>query len=184
MQLILLFICLAFTACRSHKALLAENLMLRHQLIVLQRSVGRPQLRPTDRLLWAAGLRRLPNWRKCLVIVQPETVIRWHRMGFLFLMFDVLTDRFLIPTHRGYKVPSCPKVVANEIAPPIEMDTRYVDCAFPFDVPNDLRNRMLWWNRYEHVGVVRQQMPLLHLTSLLSCQSPQHFPQFPTQSSV
>ena len=55
--------------------------MLRHQLIVLQRSVARPKLRPMDRLLWAAGLRRLPNWREFLVIVQPETVIRWHRMG-------------------------------------------------------------------------------------------------------
>jgi putative transposase len=81
-QLVLLVICLAFAAFRSPKALLAENLMLRHQLIVLQRSVGRPQLRPMDRLLWAAGLRRLPNWKKWLVIVRPETVIRWHRMGF------------------------------------------------------------------------------------------------------
>ena len=34
-----------------------------------------------DRLLWAAGLRRLSNWKKCLAIVQPATVIRWHRMG-------------------------------------------------------------------------------------------------------
>jgi len=79
---VLLLICLAFAAFRSHEALLAENLMLRHQLTVLQRSAGRPKLRPTDRLLWAIGLRRLPNWKKCLMIVQPETVIRWHRMGF------------------------------------------------------------------------------------------------------
>ena len=56
--------------------------MLRHQLIVLQRSAARPQLRPIDRLLWVAGFRRLPNWRELLMIVQPETVIRWHRMGF------------------------------------------------------------------------------------------------------
>ena len=82
MQLVLLVICLAFAAFRSPKALLAENLMLRHQLIVLQRSIARPLLRPTDRLLWAAVLRRLPNWKKWLVIVRPETVIRWHRMGF------------------------------------------------------------------------------------------------------
>jgi putative transposase len=81
-QLILLFICVAFAACRSNKHLLAENLMLRHQLAVLQRSAGRPELRPTDRLLWAVGLRRLPGWKKCLMIVQPETVARWHRMGF------------------------------------------------------------------------------------------------------
>jgi len=81
-QLVLLVICLALAAFRSPKALLAENLMLRHQLIILHRSVGRARLRPLDRLLWAAGLRRLANWKKCLVIVQPATVIRWHRMGF------------------------------------------------------------------------------------------------------
>ena len=82
MQLVLLVICLALAAFRSPKALLAENLILRHQPIILHRSAGRPQLRPLDRLLWAVGLCRFPDWTKCLVIVQPATVIRWHRMGF------------------------------------------------------------------------------------------------------
>ena len=82
-------------------------------------------------------------------------------------MFDVFTDGLLIPPYRGHKVPSCPEVVANVIAPPLEMDTRNMDCAFPLDVPDDLRNRMLWGYRYQHVYVVGQQMPLLHLALLL-----------------
>ncbi len=63
-------------------ALAAENLALRHQLTVLQRSVKRPKLRTRDRifLVWLSKL--WPNWRVALLIVQPETVVRWHRRGF------------------------------------------------------------------------------------------------------
>jgi hypothetical protein len=85
-------------AKRPPKALLAENLMLRHQLIVLQRSVGRPQLRPMDRLLWAVGLRRLSNWKKCLVIVQPATVRDSH---LLFPGLRVLRPEHAVRGSRG-----------------------------------------------------------------------------------
>ena len=63
-------------------ALAAENLALRRQLTVLQRSVKRPKLRTRDRifLVWLSKL--WPNWRTALLIVQPETVVRWHRQGF------------------------------------------------------------------------------------------------------
>jgi transposase InsO family protein len=60
----------------------AENLALRHQLNVLQRSVRRPQLRNRDRLFWAWLSRLWPGWQSALVIVQPETVVRWHQQGF------------------------------------------------------------------------------------------------------
>ena len=68
---------------RSHAALQAENAAWRHQLAVLQRQArGRPRLRPVDRLFWT-WLRRLwPGWRQALVIVKPDTVLRWHRYGF------------------------------------------------------------------------------------------------------
>ena len=60
-----------------------ENLALRHQIGVLQRSVKkRPKLTSIDRLLWVSlsGLWR--GWRSTLVLVKPETVVAWHRRGF------------------------------------------------------------------------------------------------------
>jgi transposase InsO family protein len=59
-----------------------ENLALRHQLGVLQRSVKRPKLTAADRFLWAWLSRAWADWRSALVIVKPETVIAWHRQGF------------------------------------------------------------------------------------------------------
>ena len=59
-----------------------ENVPLRHQLAVLQRSVGRPQLRPWDRLVWVGLSQLWAGWRASLVIVQPATVLAWHRQGF------------------------------------------------------------------------------------------------------
>jgi putative transposase len=59
-----------------------ENLALRHQLVVLQRSVRRPRLSRWDRILWAWLSRRWTGWRSSLVIVQPATVLAWHRQGF------------------------------------------------------------------------------------------------------
>lgn len=66
----------------SRRALLAENLALRQQLAVLRRSVARPRLRRRDRLFWVVLSRLWSPWAGALNIVQPETVIRWHRQGF------------------------------------------------------------------------------------------------------
>ena len=62
--------------------LAAENLALRQQINVLQRSVKRPKLRKRDRIFWVWLSRLWPNWRSALAIVQPSTVIHWHRQGF------------------------------------------------------------------------------------------------------
>src|SRR5215472_13574873 len=70
------------SAFRSRVALELENLALRHQLNVLERSVPRPRLTPADRCLWVGLSRVCPNWRVALAIVRPETVIAWHRQGF------------------------------------------------------------------------------------------------------
>ena len=63
-------------------ALVAENLVLRQQLIVLRRSVKRPQLRNRDRLFWIVVSSLWKRWRSSLHILQPATVVRWHREGF------------------------------------------------------------------------------------------------------
>ena len=62
--------------------LVTENLALRQQLLVLQRATNRPGLRRGDRLFWVALSHLWRDWRSILVIVKPETVIKWHRQGF------------------------------------------------------------------------------------------------------
>ena len=70
------------SALRAHQNLILENLALRHQLELLTRGDRQARFRPVDRLLWV-GLRRCwADWRDALVLVQPATVIRWHREGF------------------------------------------------------------------------------------------------------
>jgi hypothetical protein len=59
-----------------------ENLALRQQLAIMKRTCKRPQLQPKDRLFWALLSRLWCRWREVLVIVKPETVVRWHRQGF------------------------------------------------------------------------------------------------------
>src|SRR5664280_1829443 len=56
-----------------------EILVLRHQLRVLQRTVGRPQLRVADRVLLAAASRAIPRDRWAAFLVTPATLLRWHR---------------------------------------------------------------------------------------------------------
>jgi transposase InsO family protein len=63
-------------------ALALENLAFRHQLLVLQRSVSRPRLSRWDRIFWVWLSRVWASWRSSLVIVQPATVLAWHRRGF------------------------------------------------------------------------------------------------------
>jgi transposase InsO family protein len=67
---------------RSRAQLLAENALLRQQLIVLRRSVTRPVLTSTDRALLVLLAGRVRAWRQALLVVQPETLLRWHRAGF------------------------------------------------------------------------------------------------------
>jgi hypothetical protein len=68
---------------RTRAALQLENLALRHQIGVLQRSVKkRPKLTAADPIPWAWLCGIWSEWRSALVIVKPETVIAWHRKGF------------------------------------------------------------------------------------------------------
>lgn len=67
---------------RTREELIAENAMLRQQLIIAQRSVKRPKIGGGDRLV-LLGLARLNlNWRDALHIVKPETLLSWHRSLF------------------------------------------------------------------------------------------------------
>jgi transposase InsO family protein len=63
-------------------ALAAENLAWRQQLALLQRTAPPPRLHRWDRLFWVWLSRLWRGWRSALVVVKPETVLRWHRAGF------------------------------------------------------------------------------------------------------
>ena len=68
--------------CGDHRHLALENLALHHQLAVYRRTAPRPKLRTTDRLLWVALAKVWPSWKQALVIVSPDTVLRWQRRRF------------------------------------------------------------------------------------------------------
>ena len=66
----------------GHRQLALENLALRHQLAIYKRTVTRPRLRRTDRFFWIGLARAWAGWRQALVIVTPDTVLRWQRRRF------------------------------------------------------------------------------------------------------
>ncbi len=67
---------------RSKPELVAENALLRQQLLVLRRSVTRPRCTPTDRAVLDVLASRVRAWRSALAIIQPDTLLRWHRALF------------------------------------------------------------------------------------------------------
>jgi putative transposase len=67
---------------RSRGELIAENMFLRQQLGVLERQVIRPKLTQHDRRVLVLLASRIQGWREALVVVKPDTVLRWHREGF------------------------------------------------------------------------------------------------------
>src|SRR5467141_537597 len=68
--------------CGGHRQVALENLALRHQLAVYKKMVNRPKLLSRDRLFWVALSRVWTGWRQALVIVSPNTVLRWQRRRF------------------------------------------------------------------------------------------------------
>jgi len=67
---------------RTHRSLLLENLALRQQLVVLKRRHPRPRLATFDKFFWVLVQGFWSDWKQALIIVNPETVVRWHRSGF------------------------------------------------------------------------------------------------------
>src|SRR5271169_333304 len=81
--LLSLFLALWTAPFKSWSRLEAENWVLRHQLIVLRRSVrGRVRLTNADRWFFVHLYRWFPSILNVLTIIQPETLVRWHRVGF------------------------------------------------------------------------------------------------------
>jgi len=90
---------------RSKSELLAENALLRQQLIILRRQVKRPTFTRIDRILLVLLARLVRTWQQALLIVQPDTPLRWHR------------ELFRLVWKRKSKTAShTPKVAAQTIA--------------------------------------------------------------------
>ena len=84
LDLLLLVLTALRAAGRCRSDLVLENLLLRHQLAVLTRPTRRrPRVcfRRLDKLLWVLVRRLRRDWRRHLVVVTPDTVVRWHRAG-------------------------------------------------------------------------------------------------------
>ena len=81
-RVLLDFLRLVVSACRSRSAIEAENLFLRKQLALYQERKTKPH-RADDSTRWLMSfLSQWFDWRNALVVVKPETLIRWHRKGF------------------------------------------------------------------------------------------------------
>ena len=81
-SLLLLWIGVLIRLFRSRGNLVLENLVLRQQLAVLKRRRPRPRLALVDKLFWVTVSRFWSGWKEALIVVTPETVVRWHRAGF------------------------------------------------------------------------------------------------------
>ncbi len=67
---------------RTRRNLLLENLVLRQQLTVFKRKRPRPRIAALDKLFWVLARRFWPGWQQALIVVTPDTVVRWHLAGF------------------------------------------------------------------------------------------------------
>lgn len=74
-QLIVLLFC-------SRSELILEIIALRHQITMLKRGKPKPKIKNRDRLFWIVISKLWKDWSRVLLIVQPETILKWHRQGF------------------------------------------------------------------------------------------------------
>ena len=70
---------------RSRSELLGENALLRQQLIVLRRCAKRPKIQRHERGIMVVLAALTRSWRETVLLVKPETILRWHRAGFRVL---------------------------------------------------------------------------------------------------
>lgn len=78
------------------RSLLFENLVLRQQLAALKRKHPKPRLEVSDKLFWILARRSWSGWKQALVVVSPDTVVRWHRAGFALYWRAISKGRQMI----------------------------------------------------------------------------------------
>ena len=90
---------------RSKSQLIAENALLRKPLIILSRQVKRPVYRKADRVLLVLLARVVQTWKHALIVIQPDTLLRWHRELFR-----------LVWKRRSKAASHTPKIAAETVA--------------------------------------------------------------------
>ena len=91
----------------GHQQVVLENAALRQQLAILKRDSRRPRLRRGERLFWILLMKFWKNWKSALLIVQPATVVSWHRRRFkrywwkLSVPTENLISAQFSPIHEG-----------------------------------------------------------------------------------
>lgn len=89
---------LGMSACRSRRALAIENLFLRRQLALYQEQGQKVRRIDAATRVSLVLLSKWCDWRSCLIVVRPETMIRWHRRGWrLFWRYKSKPGRPPIP---------------------------------------------------------------------------------------
>jgi hypothetical protein len=81
----------AFFRSRNKQAIV--ELALRQQLATFSEKGRHPRISPADRGFWVLLSRVWSGWKEVLVIVQPDTVVRWHRKGFRFYWRSISKPR-------------------------------------------------------------------------------------------
>jgi len=89
-----------FRLFQSRRQLLLENLALRQQLAALKRKHPRPRLSGLDRVFWVLASKLWSGWKQSLLIVTPETVVRWHRAGFALYWRSISKARRVLGRQR------------------------------------------------------------------------------------
>jgi hypothetical protein len=81
LSLIKLLFVVAIRLFRLRRDLLLENLALHHQLAILKEKRPVPRFASPDKFFWMLLRRFWPKWKQALILMQPETVVRWHGGG-------------------------------------------------------------------------------------------------------
>lgn len=101
-RLLVTSMCRAF---RARRDLMLENLALRQQPAVYVRQSRRPQLHDADRRFWSLLARPWSGWRSALVIVGPDTVVRWHRAAWRVMEKVGMRSERVSRSHRKDPMP-------------------------------------------------------------------------------
>jgi len=104
-----------------------------------------------------------------------------HSSVFAFLLLNVLADSFFVTSYSGYKISSGPEIVTCEVFLSPKKRPCNVDGALAFDVTYYLSNRVLGWNRDEHVNMVGHEVAFQDFTFPLPSQLPEHLTQILAQ---
>jgi len=81
-EALFLLVSLIRSSIKNRTDLALENLALRQQLAIMKRERPHERLSRRDRLFWVSLSAIWQRWRESILVVKPETIVRWHRKGF------------------------------------------------------------------------------------------------------